>query len=70
MAQQRLIHSVNASFSFSKMTEENWSEEQAHTSQVADITEIPEIKLFGKWSADDVQIGDISLQVSCFCFVT
>ena len=47
------------------MTEENWGDEPAHTSQVADITEIPEIKLFGKWSADDVQIGDISLQVGC-----
>ena len=47
------------------MTEENWGDEPAHASQVADITEIPEIKLFGKWSADDVQIGDISLQVGC-----
>lgn len=25
--------------------------------------ESPEIKLFGKWSTDDVQINDISLQV-------
>uniref|UniRef100_A0A7N6AZN4 Small ribosomal subunit protein uS7 n=1 Tax=Anabas testudineus TaxID=64144 RepID=A0A7N6AZN4_ANATE len=33
------------------------------------VAETPEIKLFGKWSTDDVQINDISLQVSstkCF----
>uniref|UniRef100_A0A672Z9U7 Small ribosomal subunit protein uS7 n=1 Tax=Sphaeramia orbicularis TaxID=375764 RepID=A0A672Z9U7_9TELE len=29
------------------------------------VAETPEIKLFGKWSTDDVQINDISLQVSC-----
>uniref|UniRef100_A0A8C8DX85 Small ribosomal subunit protein uS7 n=1 Tax=Oryzias sinensis TaxID=183150 RepID=A0A8C8DX85_9TELE len=28
------------------------------------VAETPEIKLFGKWSTDDVQINDISLQVS------
>lgn len=27
------------------------------------VTETPDIKLFGKWSTDDVQINDISLQV-------
>uniref|UniRef100_A0AAZ1X691 Small ribosomal subunit protein uS7 domain-containing protein n=1 Tax=Oreochromis aureus TaxID=47969 RepID=A0AAZ1X691_OREAU len=27
------------------------------------VAETPEIKLFGKWSTDDVQINDISLQV-------
>lgn len=38
------------------------------------VAETPEIKLFGKWSTDDVQINDISLQVSIkttvifFCF--
>ncbi|XP_010021605.1 PREDICTED: 40S ribosomal protein S5, partial [Nestor notabilis] len=26
------------------------------------VTETPDIKLFGKWSTDDVQINDISLQ--------
>lgn len=25
--------------------------------------ELPEIKLFGRWSCDDVQISDMSLQV-------
>lgn len=27
------------------------------------VAETPDIKLFGKWSTDDVQISDISLQV-------
>lgn len=27
------------------------------------VAETPDIKLFGKWSTDDVQINDISLQV-------
>lgn len=26
------------------------------------VAETPDIKLFGKWSTDDVQINDISLQ--------
>lgn len=30
------------------------------------MAELPEIKLFGRWSCDDVQISDMSLQVSCF----
>merc|ERR1712088_156276 len=46
--------------SFSKMAEENWGDEPAAVEAV--VAEIPEIKLFNKWSADDVQIGDISLQ--------
>jgi small subunit ribosomal protein S5e len=29
------------------------------------MAELPEIKLFGRWSCDDVQISDMSLQVSC-----
>ena len=26
------------------------------------LTEIPEVKLFGKWSCEDVQVTDMSLQ--------
>lgn len=36
---------------------ENWDEPAA-------AVELPEIKLFGKWSSDDVQVNDISLTVS------
>ena len=28
------------------------------------VAELPEVKLFAKWSADDVQVSDISLTVS------
>lgn len=28
------------------------------------VAELPEIKLFGRWSCDDVNIEDISLHVS------
>lgn len=31
------------------------------------VAETPDIKLFGKWSTDDVQINDISLQVREAC---
>ncbi len=34
------------------------------------MAELPEIKLFGRWSCDDVQISDMSLQVSCVSLVT
>ena len=27
------------------------------------VAELPEIKLFGKWSSEDVQVSDISLAV-------
>lgn len=30
---------------------------------VAQPAELPEIKLFGRWSCDDVQVSDMSLQV-------
>ena len=40
------------------MATESWDEQQAV------VAEPPEIKLFGKWSSEDVQVGDISLTVS------
>ena len=39
--------------------EESWDE----PANLA-VAEVPEIKLFGRWSADDVQVSDISLTVS------
>ena len=41
------------------MAAENWDDAPA-------VAEVPEIKLFGKWSADEVQVSDISLTVSRF----
>lgn len=37
---------------------DNWDE------QAPVVAELPEIKLFGKWSTEDVQVSDISLTVS------
>ena len=37
---------------------ESWDEPAPTTA------ELPEIKLFGKWSSDEVQVSDISLTVS------
>ena len=43
---------------------ESWDE------VTAPAPEMPEIKLFGKWSPDDVQVNDISLTVSvCWFFL-
>ena len=38
-------------------------EEQAVAVAPPPPAELPEIKLFGRWSCDDVQISDMSLQV-------
>ena len=29
------------------------------------LSELPDIKLFGRWSCDDVHVSDMSLAVSC-----
>ena len=51
---QQELTTVVFLFTFSLVTE--WETAPA-------VAESPEIKLFGKWSTDDVQINDISLQV-------
>jgi hypothetical protein len=42
---------------------DDWSVEE---SAVVVGPEVQDIKLFGKWSADEVQVGDISLTVSIY----
>lgn len=48
----------------------NFDENFEDTAQVVETVapvvtaELPDIKLFGKWSCDDVQVSDMSLQVS------
>merc|ERR1712025_1441539 len=45
-----------------KMTED-WSEQPVEELAPAPVfAEIPEVKLFGKWSCEDVQVPDMSLQ--------
>lgn len=53
-------------------TQESWQDEDQAVDvpiSVADpavaiqSAELPDIKLFGKWSCDDVQVSDMSLQV-------
>ena len=39
---------------------ESWDD----AAPAAQVAELPEIKLFGKWSSEDVQVSDISLTVS------
>lgn len=49
------------------MADENWDEEPVQSyDQGAAIAapELPEIKLFGRWSCGDVVISDMSLEVS------
>jgi len=43
--------------------EEALPAESEATLTVAQPAELPEIKLFGRWSCDDVQVSDMSLQV-------
>ena len=46
---------------------DNWDEEETGAGAVSGnapvVAEMPEVKLFGKWSCDDVNIADMSLQV-------
>ena len=44
---------------------DDWSEEPQEVEVEAPVNvmaELPEIKLFGKWSCEDVQVPDMSLQ--------
>jgi len=42
---------------------------QGYIEPAINVVEIPEVKLFGKWSTDEVQVGDISLQDYIACKV-
>lgn len=46
---------------------DDWADEAQGGGVLAPrIAELPEIKLFGRWNCDDVQVSDMSLQVSVF----
>ena len=64
------MHCLSFSIFSATMAEEFGAVEEP---AVATAPEIQDIKLFGKWSTDDVQVSDISLTVStvffcCFAF--
>lgn len=42
---------------------ENFEETLEAAAPVVQAAELPDIKLFGRWSCDDVQVSDMSLQV-------
>ena len=50
------------------MADEDWDDAPAKAVDVLGAMEpeadLPEIKLFGKWSCDEVNVSDMSLQVS------
>lgn len=43
--------------------EDEWMEESGPAAVAAPLVDLPEIKLFNKWSCDEVQVSDMSLQV-------
>ena len=50
---------------------DDWGAEvAADMEQPINVVEIPEVKLFGKWPTDEVQVGDISLQDYIACKVS
>lgn len=55
------MHGLSFSIFSATMAEEFGAVEEP---AVATAPEIQDIKLFGKWSTDDVQVSDISLTVS------
>lgn len=46
------------------MADADWGDEVQGGVIVPKLAELPEIKLFGRWNCDDVQVNDMSLQVS------
>jgi len=48
------------------MADEDWGDIGATNVELAPTqiaAELPEVKLFGRWSCDDVEVSDMSLQV-------
>lgn len=48
---------------------EDWSDEVQTAVIAPKIAELPEIKLFGRWNCDDVQVSDMSLQVNIYFII-
>ena len=65
-----LILSVMLLFLAAKMEEDWGAEVAAEMEPTLNVVEIPEVKLFGKWPTDEVQVGDMSLQDYIACRVS
>jgi small subunit ribosomal protein S5e len=54
------------------MADEDWGDVQVapnvDSAPLQIAAELPEVKLFGRWSCDDVEVSDMSLQV-CLCLI-
>ncbi|KAK2727114.1 hypothetical protein QYM36_007826 [Artemia franciscana] len=44
------------------MDDENWETDAVMVATAPAPAELPEVKLFGRWSCEDVQVSDMSLQ--------
>lgn len=42
---------------------DNYEDSPVNAVAPPQLAELPEIKLFGRWSCDDVQVADMSLEV-------
>lgn len=53
------------------MADEDWGDVQVvgnvDSAPLQVAADLPEVKLFGRWSCDDVEVSDMSLQVSHVC---
>lgn len=45
------------------MADEDWGDVIVDSGPAQIVADLPEIKLFGRWSCDDVEVSDMSLQV-------
>lgn len=47
---------------------DNYEDSPINAAAPPQLAELPEIKLFGRWSCDDVQVADMSLEVFFLLF--
>jgi hypothetical protein len=43
---------------------DNWNDDRSGIETDLNVVEIQEVKLFGKWSCDEINVSDMSLQVN------
>jgi len=65
--QSSLIMAAEVAETFETFSEDTAAAQFVETVAPVVAAELPDIKLFGRWSCDDVQVSDMSLQVSPSC---